>query len=338
LVNHGHPTIALLARQILDQEPLTSSPDLTLYTLTHFLDRFVYKNPKKAGARGSSAMQPSTAGGVGGVSRVRADVQETPLNVEGWWRRGESGVAPDQVCCHFAKKTCHDAQIFFQRYFAQKHGKEQVKAAKVDKRKATHHDSDTKSDGTVEDGSDEDSDPEEATIWKVRLTGIVKPVLLIEPIQAMKASLPKAEEDEDGEDVDDDDDVDDEDDSQVDHSIQDSESDEHASSDTDTEEDEDASSDAEDDINVKWEFDSVGSSGVDGSVNPDALWTPIETYSYDQAGSDRQSPALSGGKTRKRKGRGDDDDRTRKKKLRALPTFASYEDYAQMIEDGPEEN
>ena len=54
-----------------------------------------------------------------------------------------------------------------------------MKAAKVDKRKANHHDSDTKSDGTVEDGSDEDSDPEEAAIWKVRLTGNVKPVLLM---------------------------------------------------------------------------------------------------------------------------------------------------------------
>ena len=41
--------------------------------------------------------------------------------------------------------------------------------------------------------------------------------------------------------------------------------------------------------------------------------------------------------SRKRKGRGDDE-RTRKKKLRALPTFASYEDYARMIEDGPEED
>jgi ribosome biogenesis protein MAK21 len=60
---------------------------------------------------------------------------------------------------------------------------------------------------------------------------------------------------------------------------------------------------------------------------------------YDQAGSDTQvSPTLSDGKTRKRKGRGDEDVRTRKKKLRALPTFASYDDYARMIEDGPEES
>lgn len=30
--------------------------------------------------------------------------------------------------------------------------------------------------------------------------------------------------------------------------------------------------------------------------------------------------------------------RAQRKKLRALPTFASYEDYAKMIEDGPEDN
>ncbi len=152
-----------------------------------------------------------------------------------------------------------------------------MKAAKVDKRKADHHDSDSKSDGTVEDDSDEGSDPEEAAIWKVRLTGNVKPVLLIESIQAMKASLPKADEDESDEEVDDDDDIDDED-SPGDHSIQDSESDQHAFSDTDTGEDEEASSDAEDDNNANWEFDGVGISGVDDSVNPDSLRTPVETY------------------------------------------------------------
>jgi hypothetical protein len=41
-------------------------------------------------------MQPSSST-AGGVRRVRADVQETPLNVEGWWRRGEGGVPADQV-------------------------------------------------------------------------------------------------------------------------------------------------------------------------------------------------------------------------------------------------
>jgi ribosome biogenesis protein MAK21 len=48
-------------------------------------------------------------------------------------------------------------------------------------------------------------------------------------------------------------------------------------------------------------------------------------------------PTLGGGKKRKHKGAEKEDGRIRKKKLRALPTFASYEDYARMIEDGPEE-
>ena len=171
--------------------------------------------------------------------------------------------------------------MFFQRYFAQKHGKEQVKAAKVDKRKA-NHDSDTKSDGAVEAGSEGDSDPEEAAIWKVRLTENLKPVLLIEPKQAMKASLPKAEESEDDEDVDDDFDdfdIDDEDDSHVDHPIRDVESDENASYDIGMKEDERASSDAEDGINADWGSDGVGFSDVDGLVNSDFLRNLVETYS-----------------------------------------------------------
>ena len=41
---------------------------------------------------------------------------------------------------------------------------------------------------------------------------------------------------------------------------------------------------------------------------------------------------------RKRNRGGNDGAPTRKKKLRSLPTFASYEDYARMIEDGPQDN
>ena len=76
-------------------------------------------------------------------------------------------------CVVMSQKKVHGVhtfcfEVFFQRYFAQKHGKEQVRAAKVDKRKAKDHDSDAKSDGTIEDGSiDEDSDSEESVIWKV---------------------------------------------------------------------------------------------------------------------------------------------------------------------------
>jgi ribosome biogenesis protein MAK21 len=172
LLHHSHPTIALLARQLLANEPLTSSPDLSLYTLAHFLDRFVYKNPKKAAPRGASAMQPSSAGaGGGGVRRVRADVQETPLNVEGWWRRGEGGVPADQVRLTCLSREDNSAgmltclQVFFQRYFAQKHAKEHARATKADKRKSKRDDEDAETD--EEDGVDRESDAEEDEIWKV---------------------------------------------------------------------------------------------------------------------------------------------------------------------------
>jgi hypothetical protein len=59
----------------------------------------VYKNPKKTIVRGASAMQPSTSGCAEGVRRVRADLQETPLNIDGWWRRREDAVPADQVRC-----------------------------------------------------------------------------------------------------------------------------------------------------------------------------------------------------------------------------------------------
>ena len=46
---------------------------------------------------------------------------------------------------------------------------------------------------------------------------------------------------------------------------------------------------------------------------------------------------VEGTSTKKRK-RDEESARSKKKKLRSLPTFASYEDYAKMIEDGPEDN
>jgi hypothetical protein len=59
-------------------------------------------------------------------------------------------------------------QVFFQRYFSQKHGREQARAAKVDKRKVKDDDTDTKSYDVIEVGnSSENSDQEEAAIWKV---------------------------------------------------------------------------------------------------------------------------------------------------------------------------
>lgn len=313
LVHHAHPTVALLARQLLSNEPLTSSPDLTLYTLAHFLDRFVYKNPKKVAARGASAMQPSTAGGTSGVRRVRSDVQETPLNVEGWWRRGEGGVPADQV--------------FFQRYFAQKHAKEHARAAKADKRKSKRNDSDAESDDEDNRASvDEDSDPEEGEIWK-----------------AMKASMPLRAGDNEDVDDDDDDDLTGETEDLPSPSISDVEdallgsgSDEEASTTLEEDRGDDFDNDDDDESSLP--------EASDAADLQDLAEASVDLIEYDVVGSVAEEwTGLGGGvdvtdNKRKRSRGGNDGAPARRKKLRSLPTFASYEDYARMIEDGPEED
>ncbi|KAI0256819.1 CBF/Mak21 family-domain-containing protein [Lactifluus subvellereus] len=287
LLHHAHPTVALLARQLLSHEPLTTSSDLTLYTLAHFLDRFVYKNPKKAGVRGASAMQPSTTGGADGVRRVRADIQETPLNIDGWWRRGEGAVPVDQA--------------FFQRFFSQKHAKEKARATKVDKRRAKRDSSGTETDGESNDAtSDEDSNPE-AEIWKV-----------------MKASMPKASPNCN--------DDSDDDDNFVEDSISGSEL-------NDPEGDEEDQSDAERDSNI---CDYEDGLSVSEASHANDLVDPTKN---DEVGCNAEErTSFSDSKKRKRDEYRKEDVRTRRKKLRSLPAFASYEDYARIIEDEPEEN
>jgi len=67
-----------------------------------------------------------------------------------------------------------------------------------------------------------------------------------------------------------------------------------------------------------------GSDGSDGEpgviVDEDEEWGGI---SADSSSKKRKREETSGAK---------------RKKLRSLPTFASYEDYAKMIEDGPEDD
>ncbi|KAA1470978.1 CBF-domain-containing protein [Dentipellis sp. KUC8613] len=306
LLHHYHPTISLLARQLLTRAPLTTSPDLALHTLAHFLDRFVYKNPKKPATRGSSAMQPAAAAGDGtAVRRVRGDVQERPVNEEGWWKRSAASVPADQM--------------FFHKYFSQKHEREQAMAAKVKKRKGKGEedededvdDVDADVDMQEEDGEEgeEDEDEDSAAedeIWK-----------------AMKASMPEL-----GGDADEDDDLSDDIPSGLDAS--DSEEDEDAESEADEEVDEEG---GEDDA-----FSLAEGSDADDLLSLDAD-APSGLIDYDgsDASADENEEWSGFGDAKRKRGK-DEEKGGKKKKLRSLPTFASYEDYAKMIEDAQEDN
>ncbi|KAI0665484.1 CBF/Mak21 family-domain-containing protein [Trametes maxima] len=358
LLHHYHPTISLHARQLLSSSPITGSPDLSLNTLSHFLDRFVYKNPKKAKSKGSSAMQPAASESAHGVTLVKGEVAGfgVPVNDERFWKRRAEDVPVDQM--------------FFHAYFTRKAEKERQKATKVSKRKgrgdededeelsgasdgedqeqasAPEEEDEDEEDEEADDGSEsedggfdlsskgqkpapaadgdddgeeEDSDAEEAEIWK-----------------AMKATMPADLEDDDlMEDSDESDDVPSDLDA-LDSDNGDAEEDNAASQkDEDEDADDDAfslveGSDAEDLLPLDAEV-PMGLIEYDGSdagsevevEDEDEAWGGISSAPQDKAG--------------KRK-RAEEDKKAQRKKLRSLPTFASYEDYAKMIEDGPEDN
>lgn len=107
-------------------------------------------------------------------------------------------------------------------------------------------------------------------------------------------------------------------------------------------------SDGEDE-EVEDEEDEDGGSGddfsmVEASDNEDLLGLDevpqglIECDGIaDEDGGDGEEQWNGFGSTKKRK-QENESKREKRKKLRSLPTFASYEDYAKMIEDGPEDD
>ena len=124
---------------------MAAKPDLATNTLIHFLDRFVYRNPKKAarGPRGASIMQPLAGGDTSGLlvsGRSKASAK-APVNTEAFWKMEGGKVDADEV--------------FFHKYFnVMGRGKELAK-----KKKKAAAKGDTEGD-SEEGGEDEDE------IWK----------------------------------------------------------------------------------------------------------------------------------------------------------------------------
>lgn len=102
LLQHFHPSVRSHAAELLAHRKLSTTQDLEQHTLTHFLDRFVYRDPKKAGAmRGVSAMQPAAAGhdrtGRVLLRKGTGLAKDEQMNSEQFWRRDTADVPPDQV-------------------------------------------------------------------------------------------------------------------------------------------------------------------------------------------------------------------------------------------------
>jgi ribosome biogenesis protein MAK21 len=97
-LNHYHPTVQLYAESLLTQQK-QQKPDLGLFTLAHFLDRFVYRNAKqKPTTKGSSIMQPLGGTHTGSllVKASNTISGEVPANTENWLEKKTEEVRPDE--------------------------------------------------------------------------------------------------------------------------------------------------------------------------------------------------------------------------------------------------
>ncbi|WVF68528.1 hypothetical protein IAT40_003296 [Kwoniella sp. CBS 6097] len=361
-LTHFHPSVSLQANQLLLSQPLTGSSDISLNTLVSFLDRFVYRNPKKTlQPKGASIMQPAAVSDKSGMivnnrgAKAGGDGQAgLTVNSEAFWRKKIEDV-PVEV-------------MFFHKYFAEKLKRNENK--KKGKKSGADSDEDVDEDDEVdmddvpsddeEAGPDidddddddveeeEDSDAEEAEVWK-----------------AMKASMPA---------VDDDMGLSEDEDSDAMSDYDEDESVEQGASDVDDEdlevdEDEDeseseADSDKSEIPTTKGKGKGKATAGAKkraaspASIDSDSDFPDLADEDEDLlSDSEMDFPDIRLGEDDdddgeeekaeeedeeevaeqgKRKKRGDER-KERRKKRREMPTFGTYEDYQALIEAGGDE-
>ncbi|GME94591.1 unnamed protein product [Ambrosiozyma monospora] len=331
-INHYHPTVSLYAEALLEGPTggiTVSKPDLGLFSLSHFLDRFVYKNFKKtATTKGSSIMQP--LGGLQtGALLVKAtgvkDGQELPANTTDWISKKIEDIKPEDK--------------FFYQYFS----------SKQDKIARSEFDKGMEKKAVDDDDEENASDLDDDTVWN-----------------ALVKSNPEVEGDED--DFDDElsdlemedfsDDDDEEEEANIDVAALGEDDDENDDEDGeglvrlttvedlegDEDEDEEESGDyqkekshsddeSSDDEDVQ---DLLGDD--DAEYDSDDLPSDLEAAS-DDANSDDEDEEPKAKKSNKRSS--DEDgkkSKSKRQKLGSLPTFASADDYAQYLESSDDDD
>ncbi|KAF7717085.1 Uncharacterized protein PECH_004504 [Penicillium ucsense] len=143
-LSHFHPSVSVNASNLLDHEVMSGKPDMTIHTLTHFLDRFVYRTPKaSASSRGASIMQPLAGGEAKDrlVEAGKSALQGQPLNSENFWKKKADEVAAEDV--------------FFHEYF-NRVNKDKAKVKKAKGAEASGE----------RDADDADASDNESEIWK----------------------------------------------------------------------------------------------------------------------------------------------------------------------------
>jgi ribosome biogenesis protein MAK21 len=302
---HFHPSVALQANQLLMGEQLTGSPDISLNTLISFLDKFVYRNPKKtAAAKGASIMQPAAVSDhTGTVIRMRgARAGGDAVNSEAFWRKKVEDVPADQ--------------LFFHKFFAAKLARKEASKKKTradDDEDMSENEFPESLGGSDEEDAeeggeeDEESDADEAEIWK-----------------AMQDSMPDA-----GDDMGISDDSDDDVDYSEDEEAAEGEAAEESEDEDEDEEMGESGDDAGDRDDVSDEDDFPSFDDDDDDLIP--LEEMPDEVLNAESDEEEEEDAAAGAKRKRREER-----KERRKKRKEMPAFASYEDYAKLIEQDSE--
>ena len=278
---------------------MSGKPDLTIHTLSHFLDRFVYRNPKAtASLRGSSIMQPLAGGDTSGllVTSGRSGKARDPVNSEAFWRQKSEDVAADDA--------------FFHDYF-NRLGRDKLRTKK-------------KADKKKRKGGEEDEDSEaESEVWKA----------LVESRPEVGEGLVDSdEEDFDMEDYDDAIGENEDEDMEGLESESDGEIifNDEDDSEVDTSQDEDAAPAARKPQKDNAEFEKFDSEdNFDFDASDDEAFRDSDEDLPSDLGVEEvpQAEAAAG-----------DAKREKRRKLKHLPTFASADDYAALLDqDDPED-
>lgn len=280
----------------MSHQPLTGKPDLTIHTLTHFLDRFIYRNAKASvGLRGTSIMQPLAGSDshdlLVNASGLSSRARNEPLNSEAFWRKQAEDVAAEDVFFH----------EYFNRLGKDKNAKKSKKASKAG----------------GDDGEEGGESDNESEIW-----------------QALVDSRPELEGDGDDDDLDMDDlesAFDQDEDDEMDEQLEDEDSDggvifNDASND---EEEEDDGDEAE--VSKATKTGNDDNDEDEDVFDMDVSDEEAFRDSDEDVPSDLELEVPSSPADEDAKG-----SRQKKRKLRHLPTFASVDDYAALLADEDE--
>ncbi|EXJ55539.1 hypothetical protein A1O7_08467 [Cladophialophora yegresii CBS 114405] len=295
---HFHPSVSVSAESLLAHRPLSGKPDLNVHSLSHFLDRFVYRNPKlsHSGLRGSSIMQPMATDNKDAVLLSGSTVRSLPVNSEQFRMKKSDDIAAEDV--------------FFHQYFTAV--KKTTTGAKDGKQKKNKlRDIDDDEGGGVEDDEDE--------IWKAMMASA--PDLEGDEFEDDDADLDLADL---GSDDDDDNDVATGSDADLDLEIA-GDADEVDIDPAFFEDDEDDLMDVDADASMP------SARGHTGPGDADGMPSDVSDFAgFESDDGEKPKKKVKGGKK---------DSRAEKKKVvKNLPTFATAEAYAKMLEDDDDED